>query len=195
MLRRTTIITVGSLLVATGVGGYLLSRSEAAPPIVGVVRTTEIRVTPEVGGQLAAIKVRKGERVHAGDVVAELSALELSASVAQARAALAAATADRNNVYAGVRAEEIAALAAGIAKAKAKLEYAQAQLTRTATLARSNTASQQALDEAQNDAASARADVAEAQANYDAAVAGPTKEERAIADAQVKAASSALAVL
>src|SRR5262249_5345718 len=46
-----------------------------------------------------------------------------------------------------------------------------------------------------NDVASARADVAEAQANYDAAVAGPTKEERAIADAQVKAAASALGVL
>ena len=43
--------------------------------------------------------------------------------------------------------------------------------------------------------ASARADVAEAQANHDAAVAGPTQEERAIADAQVKAAASALAVL
>jgi len=62
-------------------------------------------------------------------------------------------------------------------------------------LARSDTASQQALDQAQNDAASARADVAEAQANYDAAVAGPTREERAIADAQVKAAATALAVL
>jgi HlyD family secretion protein len=57
------------------------------------------------------------------------------------------------------------------------------------------TASQQALDQAENDAASARADVAEAQANYDAAVAGPTKEERGIADAQVKAAVTALAVL
>src|SRR5262249_7384601 len=40
-----------------------------------------------------------------------------------------------------------------------------------------------------------RADVTEAQANHDAAVAGPTREERAIADAQVKAAASALAVL
>ena len=63
------------------------------------------------------------------------------------------------------------------------------------TLARSDTASQQALDQAQNDAASARADVAEAEANHAAAVAGPTKEERAIADAQVKAAAAALAVL
>jgi len=43
--------------------------------------------------------------------------------------------------------------------------------------------------------AAARADVAEAEANHAAAVAGPTKEERAIADAQVRAVSSALAVL
>ena len=121
--------------------------------------------------------------------MAELSAIELTASVGQARAALAAATADRNNVYAGVRAEQIASLAAEIAKAKSRLEYAEQQLSRTAYLARSETASQQTLDQAENDAASARADVAEAQANYDAAVAGPTKEERAIADAQVKAAA------
>src|SRR5262249_49808868 len=106
-----------------------------------------------------------------------------------------AAAANRDNVYAGVRAEEIASMAAAIAKAKAKFDYAQAQLTRTATLAQSNTASQQDLDQAQNDVASARADVAEAEADHDAAVAGPTREERAIADAQVKAAASALAVL
>jgi len=90
-----------------------LLRPAPDAPIAGVVRATEIRLAPEVGGQLAAIKVHKGDTVHAGDVVAELSALELTAAVAQARAALDAATADRNNVYAGVRAEQIAALAAG----------------------------------------------------------------------------------
>src|SRR5262249_33369353 len=153
------------------------------------------RIAPEVAGQLRAIRVRKGDRVKADEVVAELSAIELTALVGQARAALAAATADRNNVYAGVRAEQVASLKAEIAKAKSRLEYAEQQLSRTDTLARSDNASQQALDQAQNDAASARADVAEAKANYDAAVAGPTKEERAIADAQVKAAAAALAVL
>src|SRR5262249_29372067 len=56
-------------------------------------------------------------------------------------------------------------------------------------------ASQQALDQTRHDAASARADVAEAEANHAAAKAGPTREQRAIADAQVKAAASALAVL
>jgi len=189
------IVALGGVVIAAGVGGYLLWRSQPPPPVVGVVRTTEVRVAPEVGGQLATIKVQKGASVRAGDVVAELSADELTASVAQARAALAAAKADRDNVYAGVRAEERAGLAAEIAKAKSRLEYAEQQFTRTSYLARSDTATQQSLDQATNDVASARADVAEAQANYDAAQAGPTREERAIADAQVKAASAALAVL
>ena len=193
--RPARIIAVGVVAVAAGVGGYLLWRSQPSPSIVGVVRTTEVRVAPEVSGQLATIKVQKGGSVRAGDVVAELSAEELAASVVQACAALAAARADRDNVYSGVRAEQVAVLEAGIAKAKAKLVYAQQQLDRTAYLARSDTASQQSLDQATNDAAAAHADVAEAQANYDAAKAGPTREERAIADAQVKAAAAALAVL
>jgi len=193
--RRRRIIALGLVLVAAGIGAYGFSRPEPIPPVVGVVRATEVRIAPEVAGQLATIKVHKGDRIRAGDVVAELSATELTASVGQARAALAAATADRNNVYAGVRAEQIASLAAEIAKAKSRLEYAEQQRTRTTYLTGRDAATQQALDQATSDAASARADVAEAQANHDAAVAGPTKEERAIADAQVKAAASALAVL
>ena len=157
--RPARFIALGVILAVVGVNAYFLWRPEPAAPIVGVVRTTEVRVAPEVGGQLAAIKVRKGDRVRAGDVLAELSAIELTASVAQARAALAAATADRDNVYAGVRAEQVAALTAEIAKAKARLQYAEQQLSRTAYLARSDTATQQALDQTQNDAASARADV------------------------------------
>jgi HlyD family secretion protein len=184
-----------ALVLAAGVLIYSLRDSESATTIVGVVRATEVRVEPEVDGQLVSIVVKKGGQVYAGDVVARLSAIELTAQADQARAALASATASRNNVYAGVRQEQVASLKAEIAKASARLEYVQAQLTRTSTLARQSFESQQALDQAENDAASARADVAKAQANYDAAIAGPTKEERAIADAQVQAAAAAVAVL
>src|SRR6516162_5725776 len=110
--RTARIIALGLIVLVIGTGVYWLLRPQPAPPVIGVVRTTEIRVAPEVGGQLAAIKVHKGDAVRTGDVVAELSALELSASVEQARAALAAAVADRDHVYAGARAEEITSRAA-----------------------------------------------------------------------------------
>jgi HlyD family secretion protein len=51
---------------------------------LALVRSTEVRIAPEVGGQLAVIRVHKGDRIRAGDVVAELSPTELTASVGQA---------------------------------------------------------------------------------------------------------------
>ena len=68
-------------------------------------------------------------------------------------------------------------------------------MARTSQLARGDNATRQALDQAENDVAVARTDVAEAQANHAAAVAGPTREEHGVADAQVKAAEAALATL
>lgn len=194
-LRPAAFVAIPFALVAAGALLYVMRHSAPPAAIVGVVRATEIRVEPEVNGQLVSIAVEKGASVKAGDVVARLSAVELTAQADQARAALASAVASRNNVYAGVRREQVDSLKAAIAKAGARLDYVQAQLTRTSTLARQSFESQQSLDQAENDVASARAGVAEAQANYDAAVAGPTREERAIADAQVQAAASAVTVL
>ncbi|MGK7055884.1 HlyD family secretion protein [Bradyrhizobium sp. 1050_B9_N1_2] len=194
-LRPAAFVAIPLALVAAGALLYVMRH--AAPPaaIVGVVRATEIRVEPEVNGQLVSIAVEKGASVKAADVVARLSAVELTAQADQARAVLASAVASRNNVYAGVRREQVDSLKAAIAKASARLDFVQAQLTRTSTLARQSFESQQSLDQAENDVASARAGVAEAQANYDAAVAGPTREERAIADTQVQAAAAAVTVL
>jgi HlyD family secretion protein len=194
-LWRRRVALLGIAVALIGVGGYVVTRPTQSTELVGIVRATEIRIAPEVGGRLATIKVEKGAHVNAGDVVAELSAVELEASVQQARAALAATTAIRDRVYAGVRTEEIATLAAEIRKAKSRLTYAQAQLTRAVALTGQDFASRQVLDDAIGAEASARADVAEAEANHAAAVAGPTAEERAVADAQVAAAGAALSVL
>ena len=192
--RRVAIVAIPLVLVA-GALIYAESRATPAPAIVGVVRSTEVRIEPEVNGQLVSIAVEKGAQVHAGDVLARLSAVELTAQADQARAALAAAVASRNNVYAGVRREQIDTLKAAISKANSRLDYVETQLKRITTLASQSFETQQALDQAENDVAAARAGVAASQANYDAGVAGPTREERAIADAQVQAAAAAVAVL
>ena len=191
---RVAIIAIPLVLVA-GVLVYAESRATSAPAIVGVVRSTEVRIEPEVNGQLLSVAVEKGAQVHAGDVLAKLSAIELTAQADQARAALAAAVASRNNVYAGVRREQVESLKAAISKANSRIAYVATQLKRLRTRAGQDFETPQALDQAENDVAAARAGVTAAQANYDAAVAGPTKEERAIADAQVQAAAAAVAVL
>src|ERR1700744_5081864 len=191
---RAAIIVIAAVM-AGGTVIYLVRRPQPPGPIIGVVRSTEVRVEPEVNGQLVSIAVQKGAQGHAGEGLAKLDAGELTAQLDQARAAQASAMANRNNVYAGVRHEQVDSLQAQIAKAKARLEYVQLQLTRPRTLASQNFESQQALDQATNDVASAQADVAEAQANYDAAMAGPTHEERAISDAQVQTAAAAVTVL
>src|SRR5215813_2779830 len=94
-------VVFGVVLIAAGVGGYLLLRAAPAAPIAGVVRATEIRLAPEVGGQLATIKVERGARVRAGDVVAELSVLGLTPGVALAPAAMVAGTGRADSAYGG----------------------------------------------------------------------------------------------
>src|SRR6201996_723611 len=191
---RAAIIVI-ALVLAGGAVIYSARRPAAPTDLIGVVRSTEVRVEPEVNGQIVSIAVEKGANVRVGDVLARLSAVELTAQLDQARAALGSATANRNNVYAGVRREQQDSLKAQIAKAASRLDYVKLQLTRTSTLAGQNFESQQALDQATDDVADAQAGVTEAQANYDAAVAGPTHEERAIADTQVQAAAAAVTVL
>src|SRR5258705_12612391 len=181
--RRAAISAIVLVLLADALI-YFERRPDSSTAIVGVVRATEIRVEPEVDGQLVSIMVEKGARVHAGDVLARLSAVELTAQADQARAALASATANRNNVYIGVRREQVDSLKAAIAKASARLDYVQAQLTRTTTLARQSFEPQQSLDQAENDVASARADVAGWPWGVHLAAAGPPRRGDPVARTQ-----------
>src|SRR5258707_6718736 len=109
--RRVAVVAI-ALVLAAGCLVYFNQPSESVAAIVGVVRATEVRVEPEVTGQLVSIAVEKGAHVHAGAVLARLSAIELTAQVDQARAALASATANPNNAYAGVRREQVDTLKA-----------------------------------------------------------------------------------
>ena len=108
-LRR---LGIGAVVVAVAAGVAVLALRPTIPPrIIGMVRTTEIKIEPEVSGRIAALPFKAGDRVSAGAVVAELSNPELAAAVEEARAAVAVAQATRDRVYAGVRQEESRRLA------------------------------------------------------------------------------------
>ncbi|SDR44059.1 HlyD family secretion protein [Rhizobiales bacterium GAS191] len=200
---RNSLVRRGSrvlaLVLLLGGGGLLVYRSSArsaSPPrIMGVVRQTEIRIAPDTSGRLAAFRVAAGQEVRKGDILAVLQAPELAAAVEEARANAAGATADRTNVFAGTRKEEVDIAAQNVRIAQANLALAQQQHARAVTLSSRDFASKQQLDETSAALSKAQADLGLMQAISDQSRAGPTKEERAIAEAGVALALATVADL
>jgi HlyD family secretion protein len=193
-------LAILALAVGFGLLGAFVYRSREASgpgpaPIVGVVHQTEIRIAPELDARVGSFRVAAGQTVRRGDILVTLSSPELTAAVEQAKANLASANANRANVYAGVRQEEIDTAAQDVRIADANLALAQQQHERAAKLAAKDFASKQDLDQAIEALGSAEASLSQVQAAYAQSKAGPTKEERAIADAQVASAKAALADL
>jgi HlyD family secretion protein len=195
--HRKVGLVVGAIVAAAVIAALavLLPREVAAPAIAGMVRQTEIRIAPEITGRLVSIPVHAGQAVRKGELLAVLDNPELAASLGEAKAAAASARADRVNVYAGVRAEEVAILAEAAQTAEANLVLAKQQNVRNVALAARNFASRQELDETTASLAKAEADLALKRARHAAAVAGPIAEERALADAKVALAEATVADL
>ena len=189
------LVAVAAIAGAGLVAYRLQAAAEPEAPLVGIVRETEMRIAPETTGRLQSLSVAVGQSVRKGDTLALLSNPELIASVADARAKAAEARADRDNVYAGVRKEEIGVAGETVRRAEADLVLAHQQYQRSAKLAADNFVSRQQLDQ---DSASLR----EAEARTELArsadarsKSGPTPEERRIADARVALAEATVADL
>ena len=172
-----------------------VSAEQAKPPIPGMVRQTEIRIAPETTGRLATIAVIPGQHVHKGDLLAVLDNPDLTAAVGEAKAAAASAKAERDRIYSGVRAEEVAIATQTVQTAQANLLLAQQQYDRASALAGKDFATKQALDESTASLAKAKADLDLKRSQAAEASAGPTAEERALADAQVALAEATVATL
>ena len=177
------LVVVAAVAVATVV--VLLPHRASAPPIAGMVRQTEIRIAPEISGRLVSIPVRAGQSVRKGELLAVLDNPDLTASLGEAKAAAASARAERDRIYSGVRAEEVAILAENMQTAEANLLLAEQQNARSVALAARDFASRQELDESKASLAKAQADLDLKRARHAAASAGPIAEERALANARV----------
>src|SRR5262252_3299136 len=191
-----TIAVVVVLAAAAGILAFLILRpGVVARPPPGVVQPTEIKIAPEISGRLSRFAVAPGQAVRKGDMLAELSNPELEAALVLAQAQLGQARAARDRIYAGPRQEQVDALARDVDMAKANLVYAQQQFSRTSQLTATGFASHQDLDKATAAIETTNANLERAKERYEAARLGPTREERAVADAGVEAAAAAVAVI
>ena len=196
-LRRGLLLAVAIALAVAGAAAWYAfsARSRDVAAFPGMVRTTEIRLGPEISGRMARFLVAPGQGVEAGQPVAVINNPELWAAVGAARAQVDKARSDRDRVYAGMRLEEVQALEREIGKAEAVHAQNVQELARKSTLAAHSFASMQEQDIAQAAVARAAADIAVAQARYQEGQRGPTAEERQLADATVAAAEAARDVI
>jgi HlyD family secretion protein len=187
---------LAGVLAIGGVAALVLflSREPPAAPI-GEVRMTEIRIEPEVSGRIAAIRVKPGDVVRAGDVLVDLENPEMAAALAEARAAAAEARAARDRVYAGPRQEQVDTLDQEVGKRQSNVTLAKQTFARASALAASQNAPRAAADKATAELSVAEAALATSRALLAESEAGPTTEERAIADANVGAADAAVSVI
>lgn len=198
MPRKRSLIVgavVGAAVVAAVAVALLWHRAPPVQPIAGMVRQTEVRVAPEITGRLSEVLVKSGQAVRKGEPLAVLENPELAAALGEAEAAARSARAERDHVYAGVRAEQVAVLAESVQTAEASLKLAEQEDARAVALAARDFTSRQSLDERNAALVKARADLALKRAQLAAAQAGPTVEERALADAKVALADAKVADL
>ncbi|MBX5164233.1 MULTISPECIES: HlyD family secretion protein [unclassified Rhizobium] len=187
ILRPVIVIAVLAAL------GILLWFATRPPPLVvqGEVSANRVDISPRVSGRIAKLIVDVGDNVEASTVIAELESPELTAALHMAQAALAVSEADLTRVN-STRPETIDAANAELAAATADVTLYQEESTRQARLITTGASTQAQVDQTARNLEAAIRKRESAEANVRLAVAGSSKEEKALAAAQVEQARASL---
>ncbi len=164
--RRTRLllmISVPLLIVVAGLGYWLMTRGTVSTDNA-YVRQDVVAVSSDVSGRIVAVSVHENQQVQAGDLLFRVDPEPYRVALAQADAAIAAA-----QVNVGELTTRYRGTGADISKAQADIGFAQKEYDRQRELAASGfttkarlDAARHALEVAEADLGSARADAAEA---------------------------------
>lgn len=194
MKRRRAIVMVVLMLAATAVTLVLRGRNSDGDSFVasGTVEATESDLGFPLPGQIAALSVREGDRVTAGQELALLDDSEPGARVRVAEAQVEAARAQLLEARRGPRAEEIAQARAVLAAAESRLADAEREAERSRVLHEGGAISREALDRALTAAQVAGAAKAQASEALNVLESGTRPERIAVARAFLSQAEAAL---
>src|SRR5262245_42129990 len=101
--QASTVISVSEAPALTGTISSVFSYSASVPP------TWTVTVLPQASGQITELKVKLGQKVNSGDVLAVLDHRTQDDQVTQAQANVTAAQAKLDTLMAGARSEDVAA--------------------------------------------------------------------------------------
>jgi len=182
------------IVLTISIVGYVVSRPK---PIViqGEAEATEYRISGKVAGRVEAFRGTEGAFVHKGDTLVLIDSPEIRSKIAEARAAKAAAVAQRNKAFNGARSEQITAAYELWQKAIVGEDVMRKSYERMEKLHEQKVVSDQKFDEVQAQYKAAVATTAAAKSQYDMAVNGARQEDKDAAVALVERANAAVELL
>ena len=119
-------------LIAGAIWWWTRQQTQAAHGLTGsgTIEATQVQLGPEVAGRVVQVRVKEGQTVQVNDVLFSLDDSMLSVQRVQAQAAVNTARAQRDQLLAGARAQQLDAARATISTTQALLSGAQADLDR-----------------------------------------------------------------
>jgi HlyD family secretion protein len=196
--RRTLLL---GLVMALALGAFAWwSQRAAAPPdrgdlvVYGNVEIRQVDLAFGVDGPLAKVLVDEGDRVEAGQTLAELDRAAFEHAEANAEATLNSAEARLAELLAGSRPLEIERARASVAFAEASLDNATENLRRAEELTRRDISSKQTLDSARMARKTTEALLRQAQSDLDLRIEGTREEQIAQQRAEIEARQASLAL-
>ena len=194
------LLIVAGLLIVIGVVAIVVwqARDGELPSdrltLYGNVDLREVQLTFNASEHIAEMHALEGERVHAGQLLAQLHTEVLDLGVANAEARVEAQRHALDRLRAGSRPEEIQKARSDVKAAEADARAKRLTYERARTLLPRNLISQEEVDEAEARTDSAQASLAAARDILDLALAGARKEDIAEAAAELRAREAELAV-
>jgi multidrug resistance efflux pump len=196
-MKRVISLLLGLLMLAlascsTGANGGLLTAT-------GTVESTEVTISPEVGGRVVEVNALEGDPVKAGQVLVKLDDTLLQAQLRQATAALKAAQANYDLLSAGPTTEQVRQAQAALDAARANYDLLKAGPTdeqlrqaQAAVVAATASYSRTISGARPTNIAAAQAALTAATEAYNKLKAGPQDTDIAPAEAAYRNAQAAL---
>ena len=196
--NRQTVLKIAVIalvaIFAIGAAGYkLYGRSEQGITATGTIEVTKTDITSKVGGYLIELKVREGDAVNKGNIVAVIDRPDLKAQLWRDEVALAKAKAQLRDLEQGARSQELQEASANLAAAKSQAIKAQTDFNRYSTLFREGAISSQQLDASRSAHEVAANTLTAAQSRYSLLLAGNRPEAIAAQRLEVERSEAVLA--
>lgn len=197
MKKRRIVVLLIIVLIAAGIAAYFFLRPQQQSNTLTLYGNVDIRTVHlafDASGRIARLLVQEGDAVQKGQLLGELDRQRFLDTVRRDQALVDAQQQVVNKLHAGTRPEEIAEARSALAAATATLHNAHLVWQRQQKLGAEQYVSKQRVDDAQAALSRAEAQQNQARQALQLALQGPRKEDIAAAESTLAADRAALAL-